>query len=92
MTAKTKNQSGISIKLEVFLPTGTSVEEAYTALSMVRDATESGDYQHVLKAATVDSITVRQLNRRVPVVDEPVADPAEPQEMPLSQRKGKDAA
>ena len=48
----TKNQSGISIKIEAFLPTGSTIEEQYTALSMVRDAQSTGDYSAVLAAST----------------------------------------
>lgn len=71
----TKNQSGIAIKIEMFLPTGATIEEAYTALSMVRDATETGDYTSVLAAAKMDSIVIKQVNRRTEVVEPtPVAE------------------
>lgn len=87
----TKNQSGISIKIELFVPTGTSIEEAYTALSMVRDAAETGDYAGVLAKGQIDHISIKQVNRRVEVVE--VAEATEEaQEMPLSQRKAKAAA
>ena len=88
MSAKTKNQSGIVVKIEAFIPTGSTIDEAYQALSVVRDAQESGDYSNVLAHAKIDNVTVKQISRRVPVEAAP-ADGA--QEMPLSGRKSKAA-
>ena len=64
-----KNQTGIAIVIKAFLPTGATIDEQFTALSIVKDAHASGDYTALLKAAKVDEVKTEQKTRRVE--DEP---------------------
>ena len=64
-----KNQTGIAIVIKAFLPTGSTIDEQFTALSIVKDAHASGDYTALLKAAKVDEVKTEQKTRRVE--DEP---------------------
>lgn len=66
-----KNQTGIAIVIKAFLPTGSTIDEQFAALSLVKDAHTSGDYTALLKAAKVDEVKTEQKTRRVE--DEPAA-------------------
>ena len=64
-----KNQTGIAITIKAFLPTGSTIDEQYNALTIVKDAHASGDYTALLKAAKVEEVKTEQKTRRVE--DEP---------------------
>lgn len=64
-----KNQTGIAIVIKAFLPTGSTIDEQFAALSLVKDAHASSDYTVLLKAAKVDEVKTEQKTRRVD--DEP---------------------
>lgn len=64
-----KNQTGIAITIKAFLPTGSTIDEQFAALSIVKDAHASGDYTALLKAAKVEEVKTEQKTRRVE--DEP---------------------
>lgn len=66
------NQTGIAITIKAFLPTGKTLDEQFTALSLVKDAHATGDYSAVLKAAKIDEVKAEQKTRRVE--DQPQAD------------------
>lgn len=70
-----KNQTGVAIVIKAFLPTGTTIDEQFAALSIVKDAHATGDYAALLKAAQIDEVKTEQKTRRVE--DEPAA--AEPE-------------
>lgn len=59
------NQTGIAITIRAFLPTGKTLDEQFTALSIVKTAHETGDYAPLLAAATVDDVKTEQRTRRV---------------------------
>ena len=63
--------SGIAIVIRAFLPTGKSLDEQFTAISLVKEAHASGDYSAVLKAAKIDEVKAEQKTRRME--DEPQA-------------------
>lgn len=67
--------SGIAITIKAFLPTGKTLDEQFTALSLVKEAHASGDYSAVLKAANIDEVKAEQKTRRVE--EKP---PAQPQQ------------
>ena len=70
------NQSGIAITIKAFLPTGKTLDEQFAALSIVKDAHESGDYTALLKAAGVDEVKTEQKTRRIEdVVPAPTGEP-----------------
>lgn len=64
-----KNQTGIAIVIKAFLPTGSTIDEQFEALSIVKNAHASGDYTALLKAAKVEEVKTEQKTRRVD--DEP---------------------
>jgi hypothetical protein len=74
------NQSGVAITIKAFLPTGKTLDEQFLALSLVKDATESGNYDLLLAASSDVSIKTEAKTRRleVPVAPaaETVAEPA----------------
>jgi hypothetical protein len=59
------NQKGIAIVIKAFLPTGTTLDEQFNALSIVKTAHETGDYAPVLAAAQIDEVKAEQKTRRV---------------------------
>lgn len=63
--------SGIAIVIKAFLPTGKTLDEQFTALSIVKDAHATGDYAALLQAAKIDEVKTEQKTRRME--DEPVA-------------------
>ena len=72
------NQNGIAITIKGFLPTGKTLDETFAALSIVKQAHETGDYAPLLAAAKVEEVKTEQKTRRV----EAVAQPAEPEPQP----------
>lgn len=65
-----KHIQGIAITIKAFLPTGSTIDEQFATLGMVKDAHASGDYSAVLKVAKIDEVKSEQKTRRVD--DEPV--------------------
>lgn len=59
------NQTGIAIVIKAFLPTGKTLDEQFTALSIVKDAHANGDYSTLLLAAQIDEVKTEQKTRRV---------------------------
>lgn len=59
------NQTGISIIIKAFLPTGKTIDEQFSALSMVKDAHEKGDYASLLAASTIEEVKTEQKTRRI---------------------------
>lgn len=60
-----KHVQGIAIVIKAFLPTGSTIDEQFAALSMVKDAHASGDYSKVLAAAKIDEVKSEQKTRRI---------------------------
>lgn len=61
------NQTGIAIVIKAFLPTGKTLDETFTALSIVKQAHETGDYAPLLAVAKVEEVKTEQKTRRVDV-------------------------
>ena len=59
------NQQGIAISIKAWLPTGTTIDEQFEALSLVKQAHASGDYSALLAAAQIEAVKAEQKNRRV---------------------------
>lgn len=59
------NQTGIAIVIKAFLPTGKTLDETFNALSIVKQAHETGDYAPLLAAAKVEEVKTEQKPRRV---------------------------
>lgn len=59
------NVNVLEIKLKAQLPVGKTVEDAHAALTMAKDAKDSGDYSNLLKHATVLEVSVDQKTRRI---------------------------
>jgi hypothetical protein len=83
------NQSGVAITIKAFLPTGKTLDQQFLALSLVKDATESGNYDLLLAASSDVSIKTEAKTRRLEVPAEPVAEPvaapvAEPAAEPVA--------
>lgn len=69
---------GIAITIKAFLPTGKTLDEQFTALSIVKDAHASGDYSKVLAAAKIDEVKAEQKTRRIEdAVPAPADEPSE---------------
>lgn len=69
------NVTGIAITIKAFLPTGKTIDEQFAALSLVKQAHETGDYSSVLAAANIDEVKSEQKTRRMD--DEPQAEQSE---------------
>jgi hypothetical protein len=83
------NKSGVAITIKAFLPTGKTLDQQFFALSLVKDATESGNYDLLLAASSDVSIKTEAKTRRLEVPAEPVAEPvaapvAEPAAEPVA--------
>lgn len=75
------NVTGIAIVIKAFLPTGKTLDEQFTALSIVKTAHETGDYSPLLAASQIDEIKTEQKTRRIddaPVIAPEQAEPVEP--------------
>lgn len=60
------NINVLEIKIKASLPVGKTIEEAHDALTIAKDAQESGDYSVLLDAAKILDVKVEQKTRRVP--------------------------
>ena len=69
------NQPGIAITIKAWLPVEGPLEAQIEALTMVKQAHETGDYAPLLAAATIDEVKSEQRTRRVEKAD-PAPDPA----------------
>jgi hypothetical protein len=69
------NQSGVAITIKAFLPTGKTLDEQFNALSIVRDAKESGNYDLLLSCAEDVSIKTEAKTRRLEVPAAPAVEP-----------------
>jgi hypothetical protein len=77
------NQNIIAITIRAALPTGKTLDEQFAALSIVKQAHETGDYSALLKAAQDVQIKTEAKTRRVeeqPAAAAPEAIPALPPE------------
>jgi len=63
------NQNVLEIKIKAHLVVGKSLDEAHEALSIAKNAQETGDYTDLLRHAKVLEVTVDQRTRRI--ADEP---------------------
>lgn len=59
------NQTGISVVIKAFIPTGKGIEDQLETLSAVKEAHETGDYASLLRLAKVDEVKTEQKTRRV---------------------------
>lgn len=59
------NVNVLEIKIKAHLPVGKTIEEAHDALTLAREAMETGDYADLLAAATILDVTVDQKTRRI---------------------------
>ena len=59
------NVNVLEIKIKAHLPVGKSLEEAHAALTLAKEAQETGDYSELLNAATILDVTVDQRTRRI---------------------------
>lgn len=73
-------ENGIAITIRAFLHTGKTLDEQFAALTMMKEAHETGDYSKVLAAAQIDEIKAEPKTRRntaeAAPAPEPVAAPA----------------
>jgi hypothetical protein len=60
------NVNVLEIKIKAQLPVGKTLEEAHAALTLAKEAQETGDYTNLLAAATIIDVTVDQRTRRIP--------------------------
>lgn len=73
-------ETGIAITIRAFLHTGKTLDEQFAALTMMKEAHETGDYSKVLAAAQIDEIKAEPKSRRTAA--EPAA--AEPAPAPVA--------
>lgn len=59
------NMNVLEIKIKAHLPVGKSLEEAHAALTLAKQAQETGDYAELLEAATILDVVVEQRTRRI---------------------------
>lgn len=77
------NQPGIAITIKAWLPSGKDLDAAHKALSIVKEAHETGNYATLLAAAQVEDVKTTMTQRRVeeaPVAVAPVTVAAAPWE------------
>lgn len=67
------NQTGIAIVIKAWLPAGKTLDEQFEALSIVKQAHETGDYSALLAASSVEEVKTEQKTRRMA---DPVAEGA----------------
>jgi len=70
-----KNQSGVEITIKAFLPTGKTVDQQFTALTLIKEAKETGDFSAMIGACEDVSIKTTVRSRRV---EEPKAEAPAP--------------
>lgn len=59
------NVNVLEIKIKAHLPVGKTIEEAHAALTLAKEAQETGDYRELLNVATVLEVSVDQRTRRI---------------------------
>ena len=59
------NVNVLEIKIKAQLPVGKTLEEAHAALTLAKEAQETGDYSQLLAAASIIDVTVEQRTRRI---------------------------
>ena len=59
------NKNVLEIKIKAYLPVGKSLEEAHAALTLAKDAQESGDFSSLLQKAVIVNVSVDQKTRRI---------------------------
>jgi hypothetical protein len=64
------NVNVLEIKIKAHLPVGKSLEEAHAALTLAKEAQETGDYRELLNVATILDVTVEQRTRRISNTEE----------------------
>lgn len=64
------NVNVLEIKIKAIFPVGKSIEEAHEALTLAKEAQESGDYSNLLASSTVLDVTVEQRTRRISNTEE----------------------
>ena len=64
------NVNVLEIKIKAHLPVGKSLEEAHAALTLAKEAQETGDYATLLAAASILDVSVEQRTRRILNTDE----------------------
>lgn len=69
------NQSGIAISITAFLPTGKTLDEQLTALTIVKDAHASGDYAALLSSSVDVLVRTENKTRRIHATPAPAAAP-----------------
>lgn len=57
-------ETGIAITIRAFLHTGKTLDEQFAALTMMKEAHETGDYTKVLAVAQIDEIKAEPKSRR----------------------------
>ena len=55
----------LEIKIKAHLQVGKTIEEAHDALTLAREAMETGSYSTLLASATILDVTVDQKTRRI---------------------------
>lgn len=67
-----RNQTGLAIIIKAFLPLKPNdLSQNLEALTLAKDAHETGDYSKLIAAATIDEVKVEQRSRRVEDAPEP---------------------
>lgn len=59
------NQNGIAIIIKAWLPTGKTLDEQLSALTIVKAAHESSDYAPLLAAAKIEAVSTESKTRRM---------------------------
>ena len=59
------NVNVLEIKIKAHLKVGNGLEEAHAALTLAKEAKETGDYSALLAAATILEVNVDQKTRRI---------------------------
>lgn len=59
------NVNVLEIKIKAQLPVGKTLEEAHAALTLAKEAQETGDYTYLLDVASIIDVTVEQRTRRI---------------------------
>ena len=89
-------ENGIAITIRAFLPTGKTLDEQFAALTMMKEAHETGDYSKVLAVAKIDEIKAEPKTRRGPADAAPAPASAGPladmMEAPLEEEALEEAA
>lgn len=59
------NINVLEIKIKAHLPVGKTLEQAHAALTLAKEAQETGDYRDLLNVATILDVSVEQRTRRI---------------------------